>query len=565
MKPDHNFSAIRTDEGLTDIETVHNGRQLRMLGSGGPAREIEAVKQAIAKGGLTVLLGAGMGAGLRYARENAKNPVAVVDVEPEARKLAGLANINSSGEVDGVCWITEENVPEALARLTEWQTQNGGKPMNAVPFHFYQRLRPEYYGEIRKSLDASAGFDFWQKAHSPRFTGQKPRVLLLASKYFLIGEIERACKKLDLPYKLLMVGEGDVDMREFVKSLLEAAVTFQPDCAITLNHMGVDREGVLMDMLAKLRLPLASWFVDNPHLIVHSYNKVVSPWTTLFTWDEDNVRSLQALGFEHVRYLPLGTDTERFRPGLPGPAEWRGDVSFVGNSMIQKVSGRLKHGHFSKPLLKAYKEIAAAFATSEERNVGPFIKAAYPAVWNAYLELPDNEDRLAYETAITWQATRIYRNGCVEKLLPFKPLIVGDDAWRSEFRKWGASPRLLPAISYYSQLPAFYSKSHVNFNCTSKQMKGSVNQRVFDVPAAGGFVLTDWRPQLANLFEEDEMACFREESEIAELVRYFLDHPAERKKYVQKARKRVLAHHKWEDRVSAMLKAMSEIYGTQTP
>lgn len=120
-------------------------------------------------------------------------------------------------------------------------------------------------------------------------------------------------------------------------------VSFKPDCCITLNHMGVDVEGVLMDLLARLQLPLASWFVDNPHLIIHLYSRCVSPWTALFTWDADNIESLRRTGFEHVFYLPLGTDPDRFHPSRAAvPDAWKADISFVGNSMLYKVGGRLE-------------------------------------------------------------------------------------------------------------------------------------------------------------------------------------------------------------------------------
>lgn len=561
MKKQPVFKAIAHNGPVTGIQADLDGRVLELPGPGGVEQEIEIARKAIEKGGLPVFLGAGLGTGLRYALDHCQGPVAVVDLEDEAVRLAGLPD-SLGADKARILWINTPDARAALARLTNWQTENGGQPFSPAAYLFYQRLRPEFYGQIRKSLEASSSFNFWKKAQAPRFASTQPRLLLLASKYFLIGEIERACQKLNIPYKLLVVGDGAADMQEFVKKLLEATVTFRPDCAVTLNHMGVDREGVLMDLLGKLQLPLASWFVDNPHLIVHSYNRAVNDWTTLFTWDEDNLASLRARGFRHVRYLPLGTDPDRFRTGLAGRPEWRSRVSFVGNSMVHKVGGRLKNGHFNRSLLLPFKEVSAAFSRSEEREVSGFLEKYFPSVHQSWLELEDNEDRLAYETAITWQATRLYRNGCVERLLPFLPLIVGDEGWNTEFRKWGQKTRLLPAISYYDELPAFYGCSEINFNCTSKQMKGSVNQRVFDVPAAGGFVLTDWRPQMAHLFEEDEMVYFRHEDEIADLCRFYLDHPAERKKIASRARKRTLAHHKWEDRLKQMLAEMREIYGT---
>lgn len=559
------FTAIHDAAGaLADITANINGHAVAMLGRGGMERELAPAREFLANAdGLPVFLGAGLGNAIKLVLDNYSGPVAVIDKEASLRDLTGaLANLPPDLR-ERVNLITENEAPTALAKLTLWQNEHERKPMRPIVSAFYQRLDSAYYGEIRKSVTASSKFDFWSRARMPRFAGGPPRVLLLASKYFLIGEVEGACKKLNIPYKLIMVGEDAVDVELFVKNLLKEAIDFRPDCCITLNHMGVDVEGVLMDLLAHLELPLASWFVDNPHLIIHLYSKCVSPWTAIFTWDEDNLPTMRACGFEHVRYLPLGTDPDRFRPhaGRSRPG-WRSYVSFVGNSMLYKVGGRLKSGHFPAALLRPFNSISLAFSQSPDRSVSSFLSSHYPEINKLYLALPDNDARLAYETAITWKATQLYRNERVAHLLPFHPLIVGDRGWLTVFRHAKPQPRFMDAISYYSGLPTLYGESTINFNCTSRQMKGAVNQRVFDAPAAGGFVLTDWRPQMTGLFEPDEMACYHEPGEIEGMIRHFLDHPTERKEIVTRARKRILACHKWEDRLKTMLEQMAEIYGT---
>jgi spore maturation protein CgeB len=84
-----------------------------------------------------------------------------------------------------------------------------------------------------------------------------------------------------------------------------------------------------------------------------------------------------------------------------------------------------------------------------------------------------------------------------------------------------------------------------------------VNQRVFDAPAAGGFVLTDFREQLAELFQVgEEVACFGNLGEIPDLVRFYLQHTSVREKMTVKARSRVLAEHTYRHRVAAMLEVM---------
>lgn len=558
------FEAVLVNDVLTDVKANINGRPMAMLGPGGTERELAPVRDFLAKPeAMPVLLGAGLGHALKHLLTNYAGPVAVIDRNKALRDMTGVMADIAPADLARICLIEDANPDAALRQLTRWQEDNGQKPMYPIALSFYQRLAPDYYGALRKSVAASSQFNYWARARKPRFQGNTPRLLLLASKYFLIGEVEGACKKLGIPYKLIMVGENAVDGEEFVKNLLKEVIDFSPDCCFTLNHMGVDVEGVLMDLLAKLELPLASWFVDNPHLIIHLYSKCVSPWTTLFTWDEDNLPTLKAAGFENVRYLPLGTDPDRFRPnaGKARP-EWQARVSFVGNSMLYKVGGRLKAGHFPAPLLRAFNQVSQQFSENEERGVADFLAQAFPTVYANYLALGDNEAKLAYETAITWKATQLYRNERVRMLLPFKPLIVGDSGWQVEFRHASPKPRYLDAIGYYDQLPAFYGQSEINFNCTSRQMKGAVNQRVFDAPAAGAFVLTDWRPQMAPLFEPDEMACYHDKEEIPGLVNYYLEHPKERRKLCAKARKRVLAEHKWEDRVKTMLKEMAEIYGT---
>ena len=553
-------------DGLpADLEVAINGRRLAVLGPAGAARELAVLEQVPGRNlsaGLPVLLGSGLGFALGELLARTTGPVAVVDKEAA---LLAATNMQARFADPRVLFVTEADPDKALARLTHWQLEHGGKPFVPLVHPFYQRLDRVWYGHVRDQLAASASFDFWDKAVQPRFATRETRLLLITSKFFLMGEIVGACKRLGLPTHLLTLEDQEIGGAEFVERLLTAVVTFKPDFVLTMNHLGIDREGLLVDLLGRLRLPLASWFVDNPHLIVHLYARLATPWTTIFTWDADNVPMLRELGFPHAAYLPLGTDPSRFRP-RPGerppspllPAA----VSFVGNSMVHKVAARMKKTRLPAALLKGYRRTAALFGESTERSTRQFVLGLDSAISTAYENLPDDEGRLAFETLLTWEATRQYRAACVEQLLPFTPLIVGDKGWRYNFRHRDEPWHLHPEVTYYDGLPRIYPFSTINFNCTSKQMKGAVNQRIFDAPAAGGFVLTDWREQMEALFEPGrEVISFREPGEVGDLVRYYLAHPAEREQVARAARRRVLAHHTWDHRVEEIVRVMREIYG----
>lgn len=543
-----------------DVAAQAGNRRILMLGSGGPAREMSQSAGFLKKGrGLPVLLGTGLGHALGELLREYTGPIAVMDKEADLRKLTGAFSDLSPEEMSRLTLMDAPDWAAALKQLTEWQKKYDGQPLVPIALTFYQRIDPGWYGTLRKAIGDLPKPDSDKATHLPH-----PRILLLAHKYFLIGEIQTACKKIGLEYELVMMPEKEADSESFVRTLLATINRFHPDCCITLNHTGVDMEGVLMHWLARLELPLASWFVDNPHLLIHLYANNKNPWVCIFTFDEDNLPTLKEAGFPHVFYLPLGTDPERFKPhaGTPNPA-WRARVSFVGNSMIHKVGARLKAGHFPQVLLRSFHQLSRAFASSEERSVADFMARSFPGLYRKYSELPNIDKKLAWETAVTWKATQIYRNERVMKLLPFEPLIVGDPGWRIVFRHNTPRPRLLPPINYYTQLPVFYGESLINFNCTSRQMKGAVNQRVFDAPAAGGFVLTDWRAQMAGLFEPDEMACYHDLAEIPELVSYYLAHSNARQSILTKARERILACHTWSNRLKSLLEKMSAIYGSK--
>ena len=133
---------------------------------------------------------------------------------------------------------------------------------------------------------------------------------------------------------------------------------------------------------------------------------------------------------------------------------------------------------------------------------------------------------------------------------------MGDPGWCDilpRVENW----RHLPPLDYYEDLPRFYPLSKVNFNCTSRQMPGAVNQRVFDVPACGGFLVSDYREQMEDLFDLDtEAVVYREIGEIPQRLEEFLGSPEKRAAVTANARKRILAEHTYVIRLTRLIDTM---------
>ncbi|MBN2141366.1 MAG: glycosyltransferase [Desulfovibrionaceae bacterium] len=399
-------------------------------------------------------------------------------------------------------------------------------------------------------------------AGRPEFRSKKPRTLLLTSQYFLLGELRAACERLEVPHRLLDLQAREMAMEDFVAVMAKVMSEFRPDLVLTVNHLGVDREGVLAEVLSRVDTPLVSWFVDNPLLILPLHHNLHAARTALFSWDADNLDDLRAMGFENVFHLPLAADPTRFRPKADTPREdWRARVSFVGNSMVLKTHKRLAAAAPGPILARAVPGLARAFSESEERSVRALIQGEFPELWPEFEALGEEARKLALETCVTWLATLEYRLECLAGILGFGPIIAGDPGWKELL---GGVPgwRYLPELAYYDELPDFYPLSEVNFNCTSKQMKGAVNQRVFDVPSCGAFLITDRRRQIEDLFEPgQEVVLYDEPAEVFDLVRRYLADPGARRRVVEAARKRVLAEHTYDRRLAELLETARQCFG----
>jgi len=394
-----------------------------------------------------------------------------------------------------------------------------------------------------------------------KFQGDRISVLLLATEYFLMGPVATALTELKIDYRLITFNEKELDRNAFLNRIKKNIREVKPDFIFTINHLGFDREGALLALLDEIEMPCASWFVDSPHLIIPHYRRATTQHCGLFVWDHCAVGEMRTRGMDHVFHVPLGADVQRFRP-IPDHENPRAKidsaVGFVGNSMVKKCAARLAGMDIPDVLHCSLQALGEHFSRHSTREPEEVVKRWDPGVRAAYESLPGKE-KADVNTLIMWEATRVYRMACVNKLLHFKPLIAGDKGWLELFDR-GAF-HYHPEVSYYSELPLLYNALPVNFNATSRQMKGAVNQRVFDVPACRSFLITDYEEQIEELFEVGkEVICYRHIDEIQDLVDYYLKHENERNRIAQKGYERVMRDHAYGSRMKFIIETMRSLY-----
>lgn len=382
--------------------------------------------------------------------------------------------------------------------------------------------------------------------------GPPRRVLFMRQDHFLEEECLRAFRALG--FCVLEFRAGDEGGDSGISRILPCLEEFLPDFLFSINCIGFDHAGQLASLLKESRLPAATWFVGNPDIIIGAYPENVSEWVAVFAQDKESVAALTAMGFPWVTHLPLASDTQVFRPFRHPPVGRFGclDAAFVGSTWDHQVN-RMLAPYAKQPTLLAYIETAAqSFQWSPHQRASSDLAEVMPG----FAKLPFRE-QMNLEAAVVWLASQQDRLERVSALSQAGLKVFGDPAWVNflpDATAYGGP------LHYLEDLPAFYQCVAVNLNFTGLHLKTGLNQRVFDAPAAGAFVLTDYKEALFELFAPDEVVTFRTIDEARDKLAYYLKYPETRRRLATRARERVLAQHTYGHRVQVIARQVNEIF-----
>lgn len=550
---------VTSRNGLPTLKvTALDGGDRLLHSSYDPLREARDLVNRYSFDGRGILVVLGLGLGYHVAELARRYPEARIIVIEALAECERLARQHETLDFDPerLTCLSGLTPTEALQRVAETQFQSGMPPLAMFALPAALAAFPGFYQPLRDKLAASIEFNLAGRLRQQKFQEKRTCVLLFDCNYFLTREVAGALEQMGHRVERLRFGKR-TPVGELMGGLIKGIAAYRPDFCLTINHLGFDDEGTVSQFLRSIEMPAASWFVDSPDLIVKGFDKNISPFVSVFVWDSTYLASMQQAGFEEVCYLPLATDPEQFRPlsnNTPEVARLTASVGFVGNSMVENLKEKL--AGVPRPLRSAT-EVLAKRLISHRTSLDELL-STLDTPEQLLLDRLETQERLYFDTAVTWQATLLYRLACVEQLRGFRPVIRGDKGWQTLLDR---DFTLRPPLDYYRELPYFYNACTVNFNATSLQMGTAVNQRLFDVPACGAFLLTDHQESLEELFVEgEEVITYRDAAEIPGLVRFYLAHPAARQKVVDRGRDRVLQQHTYRHRLQSLMETMEKRY-----
>ncbi|MDQ7839617.1 MAG: glycosyltransferase [bacterium] len=112
----------------------------------------------------------------------------------------------------------------------------------------------------------------------------------------------------------------------------------------------------------------------------------------------------------------------------------------------------------------------------------------------------------------------------------------------------------IPRIIHSSVISLNFANSGRPWQGILSPLASQIKARMFEVPGAGGFLLTEWANGMEQYYEgEREVAVFRDLEEMENKIRHYLAHPAQRDAIAWAGYERTRAVHTYDQRLVQVL------------
>ena len=341
--------------------------------------------------------------------------------------------------------------------------------------------------------------------------------------------------------------------------LLRLAALLQqtPDAAAVLS---VCFSPIIARASKPFGIPYISCTVDSPCSTLYS-KTMEYPHNRLFLFDK-----LQLAKFEHRNpgncfHTLLACDIEHFDNVTVSSTDMKKygtDVSFVGSLYSEKNS----YDDIADKL-PAYMRGYVEGLCSAQKNVYGynFIEDALTDEWVSDFVSTVGFDPLPadYETDLKGIIADTYLNcRCTE--LERKHTL---DAISRHFHVdlyTQSDSSMLPHVKNRGiadserVMPKIFKCSKINLNITLRSIKSGVPQRALDIMGCGGFLMSNYQPELAEYFiPGEDLVLYDSVDDLIQKIDYYLSHEEERLQIAKNGYEKVKRYHTYDTRLTEIL------------
>lgn len=323
----------------------------------------------------------------------------------------------------------------------------------------------------------------------------------------------------------------DYSRDDAFRQAVEAKLGKGYDAIFTMDYFPL-----LSDIAKDFKILYVSWLSDCPNITTYAKN-ITNDCNRIFAFDGNQYRELQAKGVK-VRQLPLAVNVSRLNRELGGFSglSYQHDISFVGSfyqngyrqlqkiqQMPQEMKGYIDGVVAAQNLIYGYDMVSELFDAKRVQTLNTI----------APVDLgPDYEVDPAqiYRDWIRKEVTVAERENMIRDLGLLFSVDVATDQM-PEILKDMPNIKNLGYVDYVHTMPKIFRESKINLNFTLRSIQSGLPLRLTDIMGAGGFVITNYQPELPYYFENgNSIVWFESRENLLDQCAFYLHNDTQREK-----------------------------------
>lgn len=326
---------------------------------------------------------------------------------------------------------------------------------------------------------------------------------------------------------------NDIPFTMKLSSILDST---QYDYIFTTNYLPI-----ISKVAYAYGIKYISWLFDSNSLYLYS-NSIFNDTNYIFTYDYCDYKMLTNLGVKKAFYMPLAVNTSKINKLIVNSdKKYKFDVSFLGNlyanaTQYDQIKNMPEYyrGYFDSIIdtqMNFYGIDLASILVTDE---------IYAKISNLItFNLEDELFITPREIFITFLQAKVTS---IERTMLLKS--IADEFSLTHFAAT-QSPSLINVdfggyADYNTQMPLVFNSSKINLNITLRTIKTAIPLRCMDIMGAGGFLLSNYQQELAELFENGvDMVMYESHEDALNKIDYYLSHEKEREEIAVNGKRKI--------------------------
>lgn len=380
------------------------------------------------------------------------------------------------------------------------------------------------------------------------------RILLHVWNAYMIGDWLDLFKGKNITYKTLEWNFTNKNEDEgFVRYFSDNISARDFDAVMSINYFPL-----ISKMCMQKGIKYIAWCYDNPLNVERIEDTLNYSCNYVFLFDRIQCLGYQAAGIETVWHLPLGIHAERFRTieiSTREKEKYGAQVAFVGNLYNSQLPA------FMAPLEEYTRGFLNALLDIQSQLYGLYLfddmitEELVADINRQYRDQKKHTKLVLNKKALTFaMASEVTRN---ERILLLNLL---GKRYQTKFYSYDQCDQVrnveyMGSLDAVQELPKAFRSAKINLNPSLKCIQSGIPLRAFEIMGSGGFLLSNYQQELAEMFVDGEDMVFYESiGDAVEKTEFYLAHEDIRLKIAQSGCRKTLEEHSLQTRMEEMWK-----------